>query len=108
MWSQGVPQRALRDGRAWCEQRGIPFLVVLWPFLQGLGPDRRYPFAKLHALVAADCADAGIAFHDVLPSLAGTRDEELWVTPADQHANPRAHALALPAIAAFVREHTRW
>jgi hypothetical protein len=44
----------------------------------------------------------------VLPALAGTRDEELWVTPADMHANPRAHALALTPIAAFVRAHARW
>ncbi len=108
MWSQGVPQRSLREAKAWCDARGIPLLVVLWPFLQGLGEGRHYPFAKLHALVAADCAAAGIPFLDVLPALRGTRDEELWVTPADMHANPRAHALALPAIAAFVREHTRW
>ena len=108
MWSQGVPQRALRDGKAWCEQRGIPLLVVLWPFLQGLGPGRHYPFAKLHALVAAECAAAGIPFLDVLPALADTPDEQLWVTPADMHANPRAHELALPAITAFVREHARW
>jgi hypothetical protein len=108
MWSQGVPQRALREAKTWCDERRVPLLVVLWPFLQGLGPGRHYPFAKLHQLVAADCAAASIPFLDVLPSLRETRDEELWVTPADQHANPRAHALALPAITAFVRAHARW
>jgi hypothetical protein len=108
MWSQGVPQQSLRDAKAWCEARSIPFLVTLWPFLQGLGPGRHYPFQKLHDLVAADCATAGIPFLDVLPSLRDTAAEDLWVTPADPHANPRAHALALPAITAFVRAHTRW
>jgi hypothetical protein len=108
MWSQGVPQRSLREAKAWCGARGIPLLVVLWPFLQGLGPGRHYPFAKLHELVAADCAAAAIPFLDVLPALRAVDDEDLWVTPADMHANPRAHALALPAIVAAVRAATRW
>jgi hypothetical protein len=107
MWSQGVPQKSLRAAKAFCEPRGIPFLVVLWPFLQGLGPGRHYPFQKLHDLVAADCAAAGIPCLDVLPALAGTPDEDLWVTPADPHANPLAHRLALARIAPFVREHLR-
>ncbi len=105
MWSQGVPQRSLRAMKAWCDERNVTLMVVLWPFLQGLGPARRYPFAKLHTLVAADCEAAGIPFLDVLPALAGTDQEDLWVTPADQHANPKAQQLALPSIVAFVRQH---
>ncbi|MFY9341484.1 MAG: SGNH/GDSL hydrolase family protein [Planctomycetota bacterium] len=108
MWSQGVPQRSLREAKAWCVARQIPFLVVLWPFLQGLGPGRHYPFQKLHDLVAADCRDAGIPFLDVLPALRDTPEEDLWVTPADPHPNPRANDLALPAIVAFVRTQTTW
>lgn len=108
MWSQGVPQRCLRDARSWCEARRIPLLVVLWPFLQGLGPGRHYPFQKLHDLVAADCQQAGIPFLDVLQALAATPDEQLWVTPVDQHPNPLAQRLALAAIAPFVAQHVRW
>jgi lysophospholipase L1-like esterase len=108
MWSQGVPQKSLREAKAWCDARKIPFLVVLWPFLQGLGPGRWYPFGKLHQLVAADCAAAGIPFLDVLPALQGTPDEELWVTPADPHPNPLAQRLVLPAIRQFVRATTGW
>jgi hypothetical protein len=108
MWSQGVPQQTLRDAKAWCDGRKIPFLVVLWPFLQGLGPGRWYPYQKLHDLVAADCAAAGIPFHDALPALRTTADEDLWVTPADQHANPRSQELVLPGLVAFVRQHTKW
>ena len=105
MWSQGTPQKALRGAKQWCDERKIPFLVVLWPFLQGLGPGRHYPFQKMHDLVAADCKAAGIPFLDVLPSLRDTPQEQLWVTPADAHANPLAQRLALPSIAAFVRQH---
>ncbi|MFN7669532.1 MAG: GDSL-type esterase/lipase family protein [Planctomycetota bacterium] len=108
MWSQGVPQKSLRETKAWCDARKVPLMVVLWPFLQGLGPGRFYPFAKLHALVAADCQQAGIPFLDVLPSLQATAAEDLWVTPADPHPNPLAQRLALPAITAFVRGQTGW
>lgn len=107
-WSAGTPQKALRGGRDWCAERKIPFLVVLWPFLQGLGPGRQYPFQKMHQLVADFCKAEGIPFHDVLPSLQGTRHETLWVTPNDLHANPRAQELATPAITDFVRAHTHW
>ena len=107
MWATGVPQRCMREAKAWCDERHIPFLVVLWPFLQGLGSGRWYPFQKLHDLVAADCKAADIPFLDVLPALAGTPQEDLWVTPTDLHANPMAQRLAAPRIVAFVRQHTQ-
>ncbi len=108
MWAQGVPQQSLRAAKAWCDAQSIPFLVVLWPFLQGLAPGAYYPFQKIHDLVAADCAAANIAFLDVLPALRGTPDEQLWVTPADPHANPRAHALVMPSLLKFVQANVRW
>lgn len=103
MWSQGGPQRDLRTIQAFCKARSIPMLVVLWPFLQGLGEGRTYPFERLHQLVAADCEAAGIAFVDVLPALRDTPQEDLWVTPADMHPNPRAHRLAAGRIGAALR-----
>jgi lysophospholipase L1-like esterase len=108
MWSQGVPQQCLREAAVWCRARSIPFLVVLWPFLQGLGPHEVYALQKIHDLVAADCAEAGIPFLDVLPALRGTPAAELWVTPADMHPNPRAQQLARPLITGFVRAHLPW
>lgn len=108
MWSQEVPQRSMRAAKAWCDERKIPLLVVIWPFLQGTGPGKYYPFQKLHDLVAADCQAAGIPFHDVLPALKGTPQEDLWVTPADPHPNPKAQSLTLPGIVKFVRTHISW
>lgn len=108
MWSQGVPQKSLRQAKAWCDKRGIPFMVVLWPFLQGLGEGRHYPFQKLHDLVASDLAEAEVPLLDVTPQLRATDQEDLWVTPADTHPNPKAQQLVLPAITAFVREQTGW
>ena len=102
MWSQGVPQACLRAMKRWCDERKIKFMAILWPFLQGLGDGRYYPFQKLHDLVAADCKAAGIPFLDVLPALAKTRSEDLWVTPMDQHPNPLAQELAIRLIEPFV------
>ena len=108
MWSQGSPQKSLRDAKAWCDQREIPLMVVLWPFLQGLGEGRHYPFQKLHDLVAADLAQAGIPLLDVTPELRGVDHEELWVTPADTHPNTMAQSLVIESITEFVREQTGW
>jgi len=108
MWPQQVPQRAMREAKAWCDERKIPFLVVIWPFLQGLGPGEHYPFQKMHDLVAADLKEAGIPVLDVLPALKDTPHEDLWVTPADPHPNPLSQDLALPLIAKFVRSHIDW
>jgi len=95
----------MKQMKAWCEGRKIPLMIVLWPFLQGLGKARFYPFASLHEEVAAECRKQEIPFLDLLPALRGTPAEELWVTPADMHANPKAQELALPALLAFVRQH---
>ncbi|MFK7739460.1 MAG: SGNH/GDSL hydrolase family protein [Planctomycetota bacterium] len=108
MWSQGVPQKFLRRCKAYCKANEIRFGVILWPFLQELGEGQHYPFQKLHDFVAADCAEAGIPFLDVLPMLHGTDAEDLWVTPADPHPNPLAQRLALPAIVDFTIELTDW
>jgi len=108
MWPRGLPQQALREGRDWCRERGIPFLVVIWPFLQWPGEEHRYPFQKMHDLVAAFCEQEQIPLLDVTPSLIGTDCEDLWVTPADPHPAPLAQRLALPAIVDFVRGQTGW
>jgi hypothetical protein len=105
MWCTGTPQRALAAMNRWCEEREVELMVVLWPFLQGLGPGRWYPFAGLHELVAAECDRQGIVFLDMLPALQGTPQEELWVTPADMHANPQAMRLVMPLLVPFVRAH---
>lgn len=105
MWSQGAPQRALAAMSAWCKERNCLMLVVLWPFLQGVGPREHYPFTKLHELVVATCGELSLPVLDLLPVLqqGGEPSRKLWVTPADLHANPRAQEIVRPRIAEFVR-----
>lgn len=98
MWASGVPQSSLLAMRDWCRARQIPLVVTLWPLLQGLGPGRKYPFTSMHEKLAAFCRDHAIPFVDLLPVLRDVPQEDLWVTPADMHPNPRAHALAVPPI----------
>ncbi len=85
----------------WCDERGIPFTVILWPFLQGLGTDH-YPFEGMHERVAEFCRAQGIHFLDLLPVLRDVPARELWVTPSDLHVNPRGHRLAAGPIARFL------
>jgi hypothetical protein len=87
----------------WCKSHNCKLARVLWPFLQGLGEGRFYPFEGVHTLVAAHGASLGLPVLDLLPTLRTEAAEKLWVTPADMHANPRAQQLVEPQIAAFVR-----
>lgn len=103
MWSQQAPQQALRQFRDWCAARKVPFLVVLWPFLQGLGSDRAYPFVRIHQMVEEFCRAEGIQLLDLLPVLRKQPADAWWVTPADMHANPAAHREVLPHITTFLK-----
>jgi hypothetical protein len=102
MWSQQGPQRAIVAMRDWCNNHNSKLVVILWPFLQGLGPSVWHPFEQLHEAVAVYCEQVSVPFLDLLPVLRQTPARELWVTPSDLHANPRAQRLVTPAIAEFV------
>ncbi|MFO1076549.1 MAG: GDSL-type esterase/lipase family protein [Planctomycetota bacterium] len=103
-WRSGTPQKALRGIRDWCREHGARPAVVIWPFLQGLGPGRFYPFAKIHALVAEFCAQEGMPSLDLLPVLKDVPQETLWVSPSDMHPNEHAQEIVMSALAAFVAE----
>ena len=83
-----------------------PVAVVLWPFVQGLGPGEFYPFEKMHRLLKEFCEREGIPFLDLLDTFRQYRPQNLWVSPADRHFNPRGHRLAVEPISGFLREHS--
>ena len=105
LWASGNPQNALREMHAWCGERSLPMVVILWPFLQGLETDQTYPFQKLHDLVREFCASEKIPFLDLLPGLKGHASSELWVAPYDQHGNPKAQELVSSPITRFLIQH---
>jgi len=105
LWASGTPQGALREMKAWCAERDLPMVVILWPFLQGLEAGEHYPFQKMHDMVAAFCASEAIGFLDLLPALKGQCSTDLWVSPNDQHPNPKAQELVCGPITSFVSKH---
>ena len=105
MWSQRAPQHALVAMRDWCQERKIPLLITLWPFLQGLGPTAHYPFQAMHDQVGQFCKKMGLPFLDLKPLLETRPAQQLWVTPADLHANPTGQRLVVPPLVKFVRPY---
>jgi hypothetical protein len=111
-------QKALRAIGGACRERGVPFVVVLFP-LFGSPLDDRYPFAELHGQVARVAAEAGARVVDLLPFYRGLRSDLLVVDGTnDEHPNEIAHRIAaqtllkalgdvLPAAAAPEREPER-
>lgn len=89
-----VAQRALEDMSRACQERGIPFVVAIFP-LFGNPLDDGYPFAAIHATVAAAAERTGARVVDLLPAYRGLRWELLVVNgPADEHPNEIAHRIA--------------
>lgn len=80
-----------------CEQRGIPFVVILFPAFMDLND--RYPFTGIHARVRNEVEATSAAFIDLLPEFKGHKASDLWVHPADQHPNEIAHDIAARALA---------
>jgi hypothetical protein len=83
---------------AWCRQRGVPFVVAIFP-LFGNRLDEGYPFAEAHAKVAQAAAEAGARVVDLLPAYRGLRWDVLVVDgAADEHPNEIAHRIAAGVI----------
>ncbi len=93
---------ALQKGKALSVTEGFEWVVALYPVLFQL--DHRYPFDEVHRTIAQYCQAADIPFVDLLDSLRGQRDLDLWVHRTDQHPNERAHALAAAGLADRVEQ----
>ena len=91
-WRAG--RRALGDMAKAAEERGIPFVVVIFP-LFGNPLDEDYPFTAIHDEVARAASDAGARVVDLLPAYRGLRWDLLVVDGArDEHPNEIAHRIA--------------
>lgn len=87
-------RRALKTIGALCRERGLPWIVAVFPMF-GDPLDERYPFADVHAKVAQAAAEAGARVVDLLPAYRGLRSEVLVVNgPLDEHPNEIAHRIA--------------
>jgi hypothetical protein len=97
-------RRALKAMGGTCRERGVAFVVAVFP-LFGNPLDDRYPFADLHAKVAQAAGEAGARVVDLLPRYRGLDWKLLVVNGADdEHPNEIAHRIAAQAIARAVDE----
>jgi lysophospholipase L1-like esterase len=87
-------RRSLRTIGGLLRERGVPWLVAIFP-LFGNPLDDRYPFADVHARVAQAAAESGARVVDLLPAYRGLRHELLVVDgERDEHPNEIAHRIA--------------
>lgn len=84
-------QAGLQQIRDLCAARGVRLVVAVFPMLCQL--DERYPYRRLHQMVAEFCQREGIERVDLLERFLGRRDRDLWVHPTDQHPNDVGHRL---------------
>jgi hypothetical protein len=91
-------RQALKSMGSWCRQRGVPFVVAIFP-LFGNPLDGGYPFAEVHAKVGQAASEAGARVVDLLPAYRGLRSDLLVVNGAeDEHPNEIAHRIAAGVI----------
>lgn len=105
-WIAG--RHGLRSMGALCRERGIPFVVAVFPlFGNSLGED--YPFLEVHAKVATAAGEAGAKVVDLFPSYRGLRWELLVVDGAfDEHPNEIAHRVAANALLRALDDAIPW
>jgi lysophospholipase L1-like esterase len=84
-----------------CARRKIPFLVVVFPFVDQLDD---YTFTFAHTRMKNVAQDLDLLFLDLLPTVKGMKASDLTVSVANKHPNARGHALFASAIERFLRE----
>lgn len=91
--------KAILGMRELAKARGIPFYVVILPVLVDLDQG---PFAETFSRISGLLKDSGIQTADLTESLAGYRDQELWITPYDQHPNELANSVFAEKLSEFL------
>jgi lysophospholipase L1-like esterase len=79
-----------------CRAAGIEFRLVVFPFMQDLGPDS--PFKNAHAKLASWAREHDVPFLDMEPVLSAHRHERIRVNAFDSHPNEYAHRLIAEAL----------
>ena len=108
IYAEGHPGwRACREALAslqqFEEQTGTAIVLMLYPWLERLGPGGEYPYRQMHQTVrqAWQREDRLI---DLLDVLHGQEERTLWASPQDHHPNGRCNALVAERIAGFLAE----
>ena len=81
---------ALKQMQAMAAKKKIPFRVIILPFLVDV---QEKTFSETFARVKQSLAEAGIKYLDLSQGWDAFHDQELWITPFDQHPNEVANKL---------------
>ena len=91
-------RRALAGMHALATERGVPFLLVVFPIFDSQ-LDHRYRYRALHEEMARTAAELGIDVVDLLPRYVGIDARRLALDPfLDAHPSELAHRIAATAI----------
>ncbi|MBI3252604.1 MAG: hypothetical protein HYZ52_04750 [Candidatus Omnitrophica bacterium] len=104
-WSASY--RALEAIQKITRERGIGFLLAVYPELVGTAPDEKYPddLMKIQRQVLEAGRSLSIDTLDLLPAIQGHDARELRIAPNDWfHPNRRGHRLVAEAVSRAVRE----
>ncbi len=102
-WKWDLTRGALDEIQASLEARGIPLLMVVFPFFVELDGD--YPFESIHEVVQEHAEQRGIPVLDLREAYSRFHGPELWVHETDQHPNEIAHRIAADAVHAYLVAH---
>jgi hypothetical protein len=89
-------RRKLDELHAHCRSHDVDFRMVIFPFMQNLGPE--YGYQEVHTKLVEYCRKAGIPVLDLEPAFREHSEENLTVNPFDAHPNERANEIAAEAI----------
>jgi lysophospholipase L1-like esterase len=96
---------ALARTQARCDAVGVEFRLVLFPFMQELGPG--YPFKHAHEQLAAWAKEHHVPLLNTEPLLSAHRHENLRVNAFDAHPNAYAHGLIADAVYEWLKDDER-
>jgi lysophospholipase L1-like esterase len=98
VWS--LRSQALAEIAADCRRKGIPFHLVIFPFLFDL---KGYEFFAVEQEVARFARSHGIPVFSLTPGFLGEDEETLWVASNDQHPNEKGHRIAADTLLHYAR-----
>lgn len=89
-------KEALIEMKNFLDQKGIRFIVAVFPMMSGLKD--HYPYHRCHQIVGDFCREQGIECVDVLDRFLGLDERGLWAHPNDQHPNGKGNRLIAEGI----------
>jgi len=83
-------------------ERGIPFVVVIYPLLVEL---ENYQGQDAHRAIRTYCESIGVPTIDLLPVFEDKNASQFWVNFMDPHPNAYAHTLVSDYVLSHLRPH---